>query len=277
MNQKIGDYYGSCMDEAAVNRRGVAVIKPQLDLIASVKSARDLSQVVARLQLEDARAELMFGPGSTQDPDNSEQQIANVDQGGLGLPDRDYYTEDDAKSKEIRDRYVQYVQKMFSLLGDTPEAARSHADTIMRMEMALAAASQTRTERRDPYKLKHKMSPNELARLVPNFDWGVYWKTLKPPPFRSSMSWRRIFSSSCTRAWAGSIENWKQYLRFHTANITLNIFPRIFPASTSSSTRNICGARRRSNRAGNGACSSWIRVWEKLSARPTCATFSRLS
>jgi putative endopeptidase len=220
VNQKIGDYYAACMDEAAVNQRGVAAIKPKLDLIAAVKSPRDLAQVVARLQLEDVSGELMFGPGSTQDPDNSEQQIANLDQGGLGLPDRDYYTKDDAKSKEIRDRYLLHVQKMFSLLGDAPEAARSQADTIMRMETALANASQTRTERRDPYKLKHKMAPAELARLVPNFDWGVYWKTLKPPAFQvvnvMSPDFYKQLQASLTRE---SLDNWKQYLRFHIANI----------------------------------------------------------
>ncbi len=220
VNQKIGDYYAACMDEAAVNQRGVAAIKPQLDLIAAVKSPRDLAQVVARLQLEDASGELMFGPGSAQDPDNSEQQIANLDQGGLGLPDRDYYTKDDAKSKEIRDRYVQHVQKMFSLLGDPPEAARAHADTIMRMETALANASQTRTERRDPYKLKHKMSPAELGRLVPNFDWGVYWKTLKPPAFQIVNVMSPDFYKQLQASLAAeSLENWKQYLRFHMANI----------------------------------------------------------
>ena len=220
VNQKIGDYYAACMDEAAVNQRGVAAIKPKLDLIAAVKSPRDLAQVVASLQLEDVSGELMFGPGSAQDPDNSEQQIANLDQGGLGLPDRDYYTKDDAKSKEIRDRYVLHVQKMFSLLGDTPEAARSQADTIMRMETALANASQTRTERRDPYKLKHKIAPAELARLVPNFDWGVYWKTLKPPAFQVVNVMSPDFYKQLQASLAHeSLDNWKQYLRFHIANI----------------------------------------------------------
>jgi endothelin-converting enzyme/putative endopeptidase len=172
------------------------------------------------LQLEDVHGELMFGPGSTQDPDNSEQQIANVDQGGLGLPDRDYYSKDDAKSKEIRDRYVQHVQKMFSLLGDAPEAARSHAETIMRMETALASASQTRTERRDPYKLKHKMAPAELSRLIPNFDWGVYWKTLKPPAFQVvNVMAPDFFKQLNATLTSEALENWKQYLRFHTANI----------------------------------------------------------
>ena len=93
--------------------------------------------------------------GFDQDPDNSEQIIADLDQGGLGLPDRDYYTKDDAKSKETRERYVQHVQKIFELLGDNPATAKNNAETVMRMETALAKASLTRVERRDPYKLKY--------------------------------------------------------------------------------------------------------------------------
>ena len=112
------------MDEAAVNRRGFTPIKPQLDSIAPMKSKADLAPVVAHLQFEDLGGEILFGPGSFQDPDNSDQQIAAVDQGGLGLPDRDYYTKDDAKSKENPGTYVQHVQKIFELLGDIPAAQR---------------------------------------------------------------------------------------------------------------------------------------------------------
>jgi len=220
VDQKIGDFYASCVDEAAVNRKGGSAIKPQLDAIASVKSVRDLAPVVARLQLEDTRGELLFGPGSVQDPDNSELEIANVDQGGLGLPDRDYYTRDDAKSKENRERYVLHMQKVFALLGDSPEMARKNAEAVMGMEMALAKASQTVTERRDPYKLKHKITPPELAKLAPHFDWDAYWKTLKPPAFEivNVMS-PDFFKQMNASLGSEPLENWKSYLRFHVANI----------------------------------------------------------
>jgi putative endopeptidase len=220
VDQKIGDFYGSCMDESAVNRRRATPIKPQLEAIAALKSVRELAPVVARLQLEDVRGELLFGSGSIQDLDNSEQQIANLDQGGLGLPDRDYYTKDDAKSKEIRERYVQYVEEMFLLLGDSPAAAKANAATIMGMETALAKASQTRTERRDPYKLKNKMSPAELVSTTPNFDWDAYWKALKPPAFQTvnvmAPGFLKQLNSSLN---SESLESWKDYLRFHIANI----------------------------------------------------------
>ena len=220
VDQKIGDLYGSCVDEATVNRRGASPIQPQLQSIAAVKSMRELAPVLANLQLEDFRGELMFGAGSIQDPDNAEMQIANVDQGGLGLPDRDYYTKDDAKSQEIRQRYLQYVQNIFELLGDSPAVAKANAETVMRIEISLAKTSQTRTERRDPYKLMHKMSPEQLSALMPNFDWKSFWKALNPPAFQTVNVMSPDFMKQLNTSLASeSLENWKTYLRFHIANI----------------------------------------------------------
>jgi len=220
VDQKIGDLYGSCVDEATVNRRGASPIQPQLQSIAAVKSMRELAPVLANLQLEDFRGELMFGAGSIQDPDNAEMQIANVDQGGLGLPDRDYYTKDDAKSQEIRQRYLQYVQNIFELLGDSPAVAKANAETVMRIEIPLAKTSQTRTERRDPYKLMHKMSPEQLSALMPNFDWKSFWKALNPPAFQTVNVMSPDFMKQLNTSLASeSLENWKTYLRFHIANI----------------------------------------------------------
>ncbi|HKR32303.1 MAG TPA: M13 family metallopeptidase N-terminal domain-containing protein, partial [Terriglobales bacterium] len=181
VTQKIGDYYAACMDEAAVNRRGIQAIKPDLDAIAHLKSAHDLAPLVARLQIEASPAATMFGASSIQDPDNSEQEIAGINQGGLGLPDRDYYTKEDAKSKEARDRYLQHVQKVFELLGDSPEKVQDEAQDVMRMETGLAQASLTRVERRDPYKRKNKMKVAELETLAPNFDWTAFFKAEKAP------------------------------------------------------------------------------------------------
>jgi putative endopeptidase len=220
VTQKVGDFYRSCMNEAAVNQRGIAAIRPQLDSIAALKSTRDLAPVVGRLQLEDERGEILFGVGSAQDPDNSEQQIANIDQAGLGLPDRDYYTKDDAKSKEIREHYVQHVEKMFVLLGDSAAAAKGNAATILRLETALAKASQTRTERRDPYKLFHKMAPTQLATMAVNFDWNAYWKELQPPAFQVVNVISPDFVKQLNASLASEpLDNWKNYLRYHTANM----------------------------------------------------------
>ncbi|HZD95116.1 MAG TPA: M13 family metallopeptidase N-terminal domain-containing protein, partial [Candidatus Sulfotelmatobacter sp.] len=180
--QEIGDFYAACMDESAAEKLSLGALKAELGEIARLKSARNLAPLVARLQL-DLGGAVMFGSGSRQDPDNSEQQIAGLDQGGLGLPDRDYYTKDDAKSKETRERYLQHVQKIFELLGDSPDAAQKNANTVMRMETALATASMTRVERRDPYKRKNKIKLAELEQLVPGFDWPGYFRALKAPQF----------------------------------------------------------------------------------------------
>jgi len=187
VTQKIGDFYAACTDESAVEKQGLSGIQPELDAIAKIRSVKALSPLVAHLQLTyrhySYTSPMLFSAGSTQDPDNSEQVIADVDQGGLGLPDRDYYLKEDAKSKQTRERYVEHIQKVFELLGDSPGAAKKNADTIMRMETALAKASLTRVERRDPHKLVHKMKVGDLAQLAPNFDWPSYYRELQYPQF----------------------------------------------------------------------------------------------
>jgi endothelin-converting enzyme/putative endopeptidase len=177
-----------------------------------------MSPLIAQLQLVYGRS-ILFGAGSTQDPDNSEQVIAELDQGGLGLPDRDYYTKDDAKSKETRERYVQHVQKIFQLMGDSAETAKQNAGTVMRMETALAKASLTRVERRDPYKLKHKMKVADLNQLAPNFDWTRYYREAQYPGFDIlNVQAPDFFKEANTRLAAEPIENWKTYLRFHVVD-----------------------------------------------------------
>lgn len=218
VTREIGDFYTACMDEAAVEKLGAGALKPGLDEIAKLKSARELAPLVARLQL-DLGGAVLFGSGSRQDPDDSEQQIAGLDQGGLGLPDRDYYTRDDAKSRETREHYLQHVQKIFELLGDGPEAARKNAATVMRMETALAGASMTRVERRDPYKRKNKIRLADLEQLTPSFDWPGYFRALKTPPFEIiNVAPPSFFKEVESRLKDEPLENWKNYLRFHLAN-----------------------------------------------------------
>jgi endothelin-converting enzyme/putative endopeptidase len=218
VTQEIGDFYSACMDEAAVEKLGLGALKPELAAIAQLKSSRELAPLVARLQL-DLGGAVLFQSGSLQDPDNSEQQIAGMTQGGLGLPDRDYYTKDDAKSKEIRERYLQHVEKIFELLDDKPEAAKQNAETIMRIETALATASMTRVERRDPYKRKNKIKLAELEQMVPSFDWPAYFRTLKTPQFEIvNVAPPAFFKELNTRLKDEPLANWKNYLRFHLVN-----------------------------------------------------------
>jgi endothelin-converting enzyme/putative endopeptidase len=218
VTQEIGDFYSACMDEPAVEKLGLGALKPQLTAIAQLKSARELAPVVARMQL-DLGGAVFFGSSARQDPDNSEQQIAGVDQGGLGLPDRDYYTKDDPKSKETRERYLQHVQKIFELLGDKPAVAKENADTVMRIETALATASLTRVERRDPYKRKNKIKLADLEQMVPSFDWAAYYRTLKSPQFEIiNAAPPAFFKELEARLKDEPIASLRSYLRFHLAN-----------------------------------------------------------
>ena len=172
VTQKIGDYYAACMDEAAVEKVGAKPLQSELDRIQGLKNLRE----IAPFSLGCTCWRLDHVPfRSAAGSDNSDAMIVAVAQGGLGLPDRDYYTKDDAKSKEIRERYLVHVQKMFELLGDPPAAAKQEAETVMRIETALAKASLTRVERRDPCKTKHIMKIADLKSLAPNFDWSAYF------------------------------------------------------------------------------------------------------
>jgi putative endopeptidase len=218
VTKEIGSFYAACTDEATIEKRGAAAIQPSLDAIAHLTSSKDIASLIARTTLPFGRS-LLFGPGTGQDPDDSEQQISDLDQGGLRLPDRDYYTKDDAKSKEIRDRYLEHVQKVFELLGDMPEIAKANAATLMRMETDLAKASLTRVERRDPYKLKNKMKLADLEQLTPKFDWQTYYRELNYPKFEIlNVDATAFYKQVNTELASEPLANWKTYFRFQVAD-----------------------------------------------------------
>ncbi len=223
VTQKIGDFYGACMDESAVEKRGITPIRSELDAIAQIKSLQDLTAETARLHYTYFRytynGSMLFSAGSTQDPDDSEKMIAEVDQGGLGMPDRDYYVKDDAKSKETREHYLAHMQKVFELIGEPPAQAKQDAETILRLETAMAKASQTRVERRDPHNLVHKMKLVDLTRLAPNFDWVAYYHDLQYPAIAILNVDSPGFVKEFNRLLASEpIDTWKTYLRFHVAD-----------------------------------------------------------
>ena len=176
VKQKIGDYYAACMDEKAVEATGATPLKDGLDQIDRMRSKRDIAKVVAGMPWLD----VPFVFQSDQDYKNSSQVIAEVDQGGLGLPDRDYYLKTDTKSVELRQAYAAHVQKIFELLGDAPGVAASEAQTVLRIETALAKGSLTQVERRDPKMLDHKMSTRDLEALSPSFRWKEYFSGGRP-------------------------------------------------------------------------------------------------
>src|SRR5207248_7675696 len=131
-------------------------------------------------------------------------------------PDRDYYTKDDAKSKEIRERYVRHIERVFELIGENVEDAKKNAEAVMTLETLLAKASMTRVDRRDPYKVKHKMTVSDLSRLAPDFNWPLYYRDLRYPHFEVlNVAAPDFFRALNAQLKTSSIDVWKTYLRYH--------------------------------------------------------------
>ena len=172
VRKKIGDFYASGMDISAINEAGVTPLQPELDRIAVIKKPQDLPAEIAHLH--DIGVGAGFEFFADQDAKESSKVIAQFYQGGLALPDRDYYTKDDESSKKIRAQYVEHVAKIFTLLGDKPEVAKSGADAVLSFETQLAQASMTKVEQRDPQAVYHKMNLAEVSQLLPSFDLKSY-------------------------------------------------------------------------------------------------------
>jgi endothelin-converting enzyme/putative endopeptidase len=212
VDQRIGDYYASCTDEKSIDTKGAAPLKPSLERIAKIGSKAEIADMAAAM-IDD---NVLFSFESIQDFRDANQVIANADQGGLGLPDREYYTKDDAKSVELRKQYLAHVQKMFELLGDKPEIAAAEAQTVMRIETALAKGSMTRVERRDPKALDHKMGSAELEKISPQFHWQVYFAKVGMPSLSSlNVSSPNFFKAVNEELEKESLGDWKTYLRWH--------------------------------------------------------------
>jgi putative endopeptidase len=187
VTREIGDFYAACMDEETIERSGSAPLAAALAEIAAIASRDDLARAVAHLQMASEAvpgASAPFRLDSTQDFKDSSQVIAEISQSGLGLPDRDYYTREDAKSAETRQRYTAHVARMLALLGEPPAAAAADAAAILRLETALAKASLTRVERRDPANIYHRLSRAQLVSLTPSFAWDAYFAAVSGPALR---------------------------------------------------------------------------------------------
>jgi len=210
--QKIGDYYAACTDEKAIEAKGAAPLTPDLERVAKIHSKAEIADVAAAMVDDN----VLFSFDSTQDFRDASQVIAEADQGGLGLPDRDYYFKDDAKSVELRKAYGAHVQKMFELLGDKPDVAAAEAETVMRIETALAKGSMTRVERRDPKNLDHKMTSGELETISPDFPWQVYFTKVGLPSLVSlNVASPGFFKAMNEELDKESLPDWKTYLRWH--------------------------------------------------------------
>ncbi len=214
VQQKIGDMYQSCMDEATVNKKGSTPLKPELDRIAAITTKDQLVDTVAYLQSVGVQA--MFNFGAQPDLHNASMQIANVAQGGLGLPDRDYYSDTDAKSQETRQKYLEHVAKMFVLLGDDEAAAKKEAQAVMDIETKLADAAFKRVQMRDPKNRDHKMKVCELEALAPDFKFDRFFTATGAPGFTEvNVVPPDFFQKVNGVVDSVSVADWKTYLRWH--------------------------------------------------------------
>jgi predicted metalloendopeptidase len=212
--QKIGAFYASCMDEAKVEATGASPLAPEIAAINNMKSTRDLPAMLAHLHSIGVPG--LFGFGAGQDFKKSDSVIAITGQGGLGLPDRDFYLKDDEKSKATRDAYVQHVTNMFKLAGEDAAKAGANAQTVMKIETQLAQVSLDRVSRRDASKQYHKMAPADLKNVMANFDWTTYIKKTGAPKFTEiNVAHPDFFKGVDQMLTSVPIEDWKTYLRWH--------------------------------------------------------------
>ncbi|HEY6229887.1 MAG TPA: M13 family metallopeptidase [Pyrinomonadaceae bacterium] len=212
--EKIGAFYASCMDEAKIEALGATPLQKEFAAIQKLKSNGDLPALIAHFHSIGVPSLFTFGAG--QDFKKSESVIAIAGQGGLGLPDRDFYLKDDEKSKSTRDAYVQHVTNMFKLLGDDPARAAAEAQTVMKIETQLAQVSLDRVSRRDASKQYHKMSPADLKNVMANFDWSTYFSRREAPKFTEINVAQPDFFKGLDQMLATvPIDDWKAYLRWH--------------------------------------------------------------
>ena len=214
---EVGTFYAACMDESGIEKAGIAVLVPGLRRIADIKSVKEIASILGQEHLGfSGTGDMMFGYGSNQDFEDSNAIISFLGAGGLGLPDRDYYTKTDKKSIEIRANYVLHIERMLALLGDPPAAAKRGAADILKLETEMAQASLTQVEKRDPYQLFHKMPLADLKKIMPHFDWDAYFTALGVPPSAGiNVTEPKFFAELDTLLGHTKIDVWRTYLRWH--------------------------------------------------------------
>jgi putative endopeptidase len=227
IDQQIGGFYGSCLNETAIEQRGTAPLKPELDRIAAIKDQPGLTAEVARLH--DLQVNVLFNFVSMPDPKNAAQTIAGLDQGGLGLPEKDFYFRTDKRSEEIRQKYVAHIAKMFQLLGAAPAASQKKAAAILAIETSLAKASLDVTTRRDPVKLTHSMSKQQLAALSPNFRYVDYFAEVKAPDFSTlNVAVPDFVKAMGTLLASQNMADLRDYLAWHYLSASARLLPKAF-------------------------------------------------
>ena len=225
LDQKIGAFYAACMDEAGINKAGYTPIQPGLERIRALSDKAQLAAEVARLHDQGVTAFFRFA--SMADPDKSTVNIAVVDQGGLGLPDKSYYV--DSKDQKTREKYVEHVSRILQLIGDKPEEADAKAKTILSLETSLATASLDRVARRNPHLTYHKETVTDLEALTPNFDFKQYFSDRGAPAFSTlNVAVPDFFKTLNATLASTKLEDLKSYLIWHYVSTNAELLSEPF-------------------------------------------------
>jgi len=225
--QKIGDFYASCMDESQVESTGLKPLAPELQAIADIKDVAGLQAEIARLHRKGVNALFFFV--SEQDLKDSEQVIGGAGQGGLGMPDRQYYVDEDDRSKQLRTAYVKHVTNMFKLMGDDDATSAAEAKTVMDIETTLAKVSKKREELRDPEANYHRLSLAQMGDLTPHFSWASYFKGVGAPRLKDTDIGQPDFFKAMDGALVSvPLADWKTYLRWHLVHALAGSLPQKF-------------------------------------------------
>lgn len=225
--QMLGDFYSSCMNEALVERAGTKPIAPYLASIDEIKTTDDLVHQIALLHQMSVPAAFRFSGG--QDLKDTNMVIVNAGQGGLSLPNRDYYTKDDARSVETRTKFIEYMTNMFKLLGEEPNMAAGNALAVMTIQTRLAKASRSPVEMRDPDKNYNKTSLAEFQKMTPRFSWAAYMKTRAVPAVDSiNVGQPNFFKELNSMLKDVPIAWWKIYLKWMLLNNAAPALPKAF-------------------------------------------------
>ncbi len=240
--QKISDFYYSGMDEATIDKLGTTPLQPEFLRIEHIKKISELQHEIAHLQL--VGIDVPFGFGQMQDFANSHQVIGVADQSGLSLPDRDYYLKKDKKFADIRQAYTTHIIKMLELLGDSPEEATHEAKTILAIETALAKASISRIEARNPHAIYHLMTLTQLQNVTPNFDWRLFFADIGHPEIKQiNLSTPRFFTFMNTQLKNIALKDWKIYLRWHLIQATAPFLSKPFVDESFSLAQKLTGTK----------------------------------
>jgi putative endopeptidase len=240
--RKVGSFYAACMDSAAIEKAGYTPIKGGLAEIAAINTPADVKKyLIARAA---AGRDILFGFGSAQDFKNSSQVIAGISQGGIGLPDRDYYFRTDAHTAAVRDAYVKHIANDLVLVGESPAKAQTDAQSILALETTIAASHLTAVQRRDPQLTYNRKTPAELQALTPGFDWKTYFAAVKAPANTAiDVMNPKFMTTADSLLRVVPVSTWKTYLTWNLVSAAANTLSSPFVNEAFAFNQNLTGAK----------------------------------